>query len=267
MKKIFLAVALIASISLTSYAQRKNHIDGEWNRSSYSVKELNLSDEQSQKIRSINKEYRTKVLALRSDSTLSKDDKNTKRKSFAEQKQTAINAILTTEQQSKFKEYEQKRFGKQHSTQIAKNRKELAKRQNPYRDLNLTEGQQNQIKELNKAYRDKTKELALKHQTDIGAVLTPEQQAQLKVANKERVGRQGETSSHFPKRSLKNRLDVETVSKLNNLKEDFQKEKMSIEKSRIAPEEQTRRIKELNQKYRRDRQDLIRGAKVVKSEG
>lgn len=262
MRKVLLALAVMASISLASYAQKGSHSNG-WNRGAFPTKELNLSEEQLQKIESINKSYRSQIMALRSDSTLSKEDKNAKRKSLVEEKQTAMNLVLTSEQQSKLKEYTQKRSLNRYPVKGHGTQKELTKVRNLYRDLNLTMEQQNQIKDLNKDFRTKTKELALKHRTDINNILTPEQQIQLKAANKERVGRQG----HSRRREGGSILDAETVSKLNGLKENFSKEKAAIEKSRIAPEEQTRRIKELNQKYRQDRRELIREAKEAKSKG
>ena len=64
-------------------------------------KELNLSADQQARIKSINEDFRTKMQTLRSNSTLSQDEKREQFKKLAESHKTNLKAVLTQEQIAK----------------------------------------------------------------------------------------------------------------------------------------------------------------------
>jgi len=64
---------------------------------------LSLSDEQTSKIKSIDKEFGAKFHALRSDSTLAREDLRDKAKQLREEYRSKTKSVLTEEQ---FKKWE-----------------------------------------------------------------------------------------------------------------------------------------------------------------
>lgn len=66
-------------------------------------KELSLTDEQSAKVKSINREFGQKFRTLRNDSTISKEDSQIKMKQLRIEHQAKIKSVLTEEQ---FKKWE-----------------------------------------------------------------------------------------------------------------------------------------------------------------
>lgn len=79
--------------------------------------ELNLSTSQKTKVASLNTEFKTKMDAVRDNSSLSKDEKKAQAKSIAEAHRTNLKAILTPEQADKMKSL--------HKGQHKKDRKEI----------------------------------------------------------------------------------------------------------------------------------------------
>jgi Spy/CpxP family protein refolding chaperone len=67
-------------------------------------KELSLTDEQNAKMKAINREFGQKFRALRNDSTLSKEDNQTKMKQLKVEYQEKMKSVLTEEQ---FEKWEQ----------------------------------------------------------------------------------------------------------------------------------------------------------------
>ncbi|MDB5205995.1 MAG: hypothetical protein JWR72_1070 [Flavisolibacter sp.] len=65
------------------------------------AQELNLSADQKTKAASLNSEFKTKMDAVRNNSTLSNDEKKAQSKSIAEAHRTNLKAILTPEQAAK----------------------------------------------------------------------------------------------------------------------------------------------------------------------
>lgn len=97
MKKILLSLALVASVSVGLSAQTKDSGRRGGDRSK-ALKELNLTSEQQEKMKTLSADFKTKNTALRSQQ---KD----LRKSY----QADVKAILTPEQQVKWKEMVDKR--------------------------------------------------------------------------------------------------------------------------------------------------------------
>ena len=75
-------------------------------------KELNLSADQQAKVSSINSEFKTKMETLRSNSTLSQDEKREQFKKLAESHKTSLKAVLTQEQIAKMEAARKNHKGK-----------------------------------------------------------------------------------------------------------------------------------------------------------
>jgi Spy/CpxP family protein refolding chaperone len=117
MKKVLLGIMAIA-ISFASIAQseskdQKHHRKGghkEYrHKGGKGFEDMNLTEDQKSKLKSINENFRTQVQSLRQDKSLSDEAQMQKRKSLHEEHRAQILALLTPEQK---KQWEEKR--KQH---------------------------------------------------------------------------------------------------------------------------------------------------------
>ncbi|MFV0539472.1 MAG: hypothetical protein ACK5M3_19210 [Dysgonomonas sp.] len=265
MKKIFLSFAILACISLTATVDAQNNKRGQHRLS----KELNLTTDQQQKIKSTNEEFRTKSKELRAKSDLSKEEKHLKAGELREQQRLAINNILTSQQQTKLKELEKKgdRGPKDKKRSMAKHGKKgkdlkmRAHRGDRMKDLNLTDDQKQKIKALNEDYRSKNKDLIQRHREALNNIYTPEQQAKLKDMRSD--FRKGHRFAFDGKRG-KGKLNEESMAKLKTLREDFEKEKRAIELSRIAPDAQKKKISDLRNNFRKEKQQILKDARKTK---
>jgi periplasmic protein CpxP/Spy len=70
---------------------------------------LNLTDDQKAKIKPILEDRQKQMEGLRSDTSLSQEDRHTKMRSIMEDFRTKINSVLTDEQRQKFEELGQRR--------------------------------------------------------------------------------------------------------------------------------------------------------------
>lgn len=68
------------------------------------AKELNLTDAQKTQIKGIHEQQRTKMQELRSNTTLTQDQKKEQLKSLRESAETQVNGVLNADQQKKFAE-------------------------------------------------------------------------------------------------------------------------------------------------------------------
>jgi periplasmic protein CpxP/Spy len=73
---------------------------------------LNLTDDQKAKLRPILQDQMQQMKAVREDSSLSQEEKRSKMKSIHESLHDQINAVLTPEQQAKFKQMRQEQMEK-----------------------------------------------------------------------------------------------------------------------------------------------------------
>ena len=73
---------------------------------------LNLTDDQKAKLKPIFEDQMQQMKAVRDDSSLSQEQKRAKMKSIHESFQDKINAVLTPEQQAKFKQLRQEQMEK-----------------------------------------------------------------------------------------------------------------------------------------------------------
>lgn len=266
MKKIFLSLAIVASLAFTSSAYAQGNKKGGRGNGSSFQKELNLSDEQKQKMDAVRSEYRVKANELKEDKNLSKEDKLSKNKELQQQRMAAVNSILTPEQQTKMKELQTKKGDRSSKKYAGNNKKSDRNKRNGdiarnarVKDLNLTDDQKEKIKSLNEDFRTKSRELAKEHREELNKVYTPEQQAKLKESRKE-FSKDRKSPRHGNRNMMAN-LDEASKEKMKTLRENFQKEKKAIEMSRIAPDVQKEKIADLRQSFRKERQEIIKGAR------
>jgi periplasmic protein CpxP/Spy len=73
---------------------------------------LNLTDDQKAKLKPILQDQMQQMKAVREDSSLSEEQKRAKMKSIHESLHDQINAVLTPEQQAKFKQMKQEQMQK-----------------------------------------------------------------------------------------------------------------------------------------------------------
>ncbi len=146
---------------------------------------LNLSQQQQDQLKPIFEKQREEAKAIRQDTSLTEDQKKQKFDALRQDTQTQVNSVLTTEQQQQWAQMKANR--QQH---MADGRQKLAEK------LNLTQAQQDQIKPIMEKQREqakairqdnslsqdqkRTKMQALHQdtQTQLNAILTPEQQQQ-----------------------------------------------------------------------------------------
>ena len=122
MKKYFLLVALMIMISYASMAQlqrtpvkQKNDSSvvepaAEKNKDSRKemFRELDLTREQKIKMKEINQSMKASKEAIENDTTLSETEKKTKLKALKKEQVQKIQAILTEEQKTKFRQLKEK---------------------------------------------------------------------------------------------------------------------------------------------------------------
>lgn len=273
MKKLFLSLIIFAGVSLTAFSQRT---DGCRNMAPMMAKELNLTEEQQQKMKSVDESFGSKMQALRSDKSLSKDAKREKMREMAASKRTEMQALLTPEQQAKMNEVCEKRkdMPRRGQGQFAERPRKKAN------DLNLNDEQTSQMRSINESFRKqmqdlradtsldkdacnaKRKELATAHKEKLNSILTPEQQSKMKDRfdrGRKDFGKNGKFQGRKG-RGDNRRFDAQTTSELKSLKENFIKEKKAVELSRIAPEAQKERVRELKEKYRNERRTIVEKA-------
>ena len=76
------------------------------------TEKLNLTDDQKAKLKPILQDQMQQMKAVREDSSLSQEQKRAKMKSIHESLHDQINAVLTSEQQAKFKQMRQEQMEK-----------------------------------------------------------------------------------------------------------------------------------------------------------
>jgi protein CpxP len=117
------------------------------------VKELNLTEEQRQKLQVIVRAQATKLRDLRQDSGLSPAERRQKVQALREEITSQVKQVLTPEQFEKW-QARQGRLG-------AAGRAPLARVQEAIRDLNLTDQQKEQLKPIYQEQAEKLRELYL----------------------------------------------------------------------------------------------------------
>lgn len=261
MKRIFLLVALVANISLVTATASNMHGRGKGKKYDYSM--LNLSENQKTEIGNINNEFGKKLEQIKNDSTLSKTEAVTKRKELRVEKDNKINNILSAEQQSLLKEQREKKQRNVSSSKNSRGRKRNVNKVGLYEKLNLSQEQRESLNKLNDDYGKQMKALRVEHDSAISNILNAEQKDILKAEmSKKRPDQVNNKGPRHGKKKGHEKLDAATIEKLSALKENYKKEKRTIEMSRIAPEFQKQKIDELKTRYKNERQNILKEAQV-----
>jgi protein CpxP len=112
MKKLlllFVASALVSGAALAQMDQKKDYKKERTEWENKIKTELNLSADQSSKVDALNKEYNEKIDAIAQDATTDKDALKAKKMELKKEKEAKLLAILTPEQQGKYKEIIEKK--------------------------------------------------------------------------------------------------------------------------------------------------------------
>src|SRR5690349_15106961 len=103
MKKYGMIMGLMM-VSSIIFAQQKE--EGLGSKHAERIKkELSMSDEQFDRVKSINKDFNGKIYAVRKDSSLTKDARLEKIKSIHNEKEAALRKELNDEQYNKYKAF------------------------------------------------------------------------------------------------------------------------------------------------------------------
>ncbi|MDR2953534.1 MAG: hypothetical protein LBV43_00445, partial [Prevotella sp.] len=99
MKRLFISLVIVG-LSFSAFLSAQDRPEkGKGNNSM--LKELNLTTDQAEKMKSEGEDFHSKMKELRDNKNLSKEDKQAKMKELTDQHQESISKILTPEQQAK----------------------------------------------------------------------------------------------------------------------------------------------------------------------
>jgi hypothetical protein len=177
-KTIFMKATILmitaVFVTVSCFSQPEDELEGRGAKNAEKLKkELNLDDNQFQKVKSINEKYADKLSAAKTDAAKSKEAV----KALKNQREAEINTVLTKEQQEQWKAHRLEH--KQQHEERQKERKEFKK------ELNLNEDQKVKVKAINDDY--KTKKDALKEETNLTPVQRQEKMKALKEERKTKL--------------------------------------------------------------------------------
>ncbi len=207
MKKILFAM-MVWTISFGAIAQSEGRHGNRLGKEK--IAELNLTNEQKEKIKAEKEVLKKKLEELRGNTGMSAEDMKNNRVEIMKTHKEAMKAILTPEQQDQVKEMKKemkveggKVRGEGRGQKMKENFEEIKQ------DLNLSADQSAKMKTLNgelktnmQKIRDNTsltqeqkkeqvKALMSSHKTSVDAILTAEQKSKLDAIRKEKGGRKG----------------------------------------------------------------------------
>ena len=166
--------------------------------------QLNLTADQQSQLKQLMQEQRTQMQALRSNTSLSPEQRQQQIKQLREANHQKVMGVLTPDQQAQWKQMRQQHRGRA----MAFNR---GRRMGGLQSLNLSQQQKDQIKPIFQSTRQqvqalradssltpeqrraKVKEIRQSQQAQLRAILTPEQQQQLQQMRHHRRGQQNAT--------------------------------------------------------------------------
>jgi protein CpxP len=116
--RFFLAM-VISCITLSVSAQEKRDtIRGSGDKRADLRTELHLSKQQSKQLKEVNQDIRTKLTAIRSDTTLLEETRKKEQRKLLKERQEKINALLTPEQKQKYQALQKEQLQKRRSKKI-----------------------------------------------------------------------------------------------------------------------------------------------------
>lgn len=138
------------------FAQQKQSSPAREKHGERIKKELSLTDEQANKVKSINKDFSSKAFAVRKDSTLTKEAKREKMKSIHSEKEAALKKEMNDDQYKKYQALRREHAGKfrRGNRQFSENHADRMKK-----NLALSDDQTSKIKSIDKEYAAKFQEL------------------------------------------------------------------------------------------------------------
>lgn len=278
MKKVIYSIVFFMGISVATFAQNGGKIQHRDRKDL--AKELNLSDEQKIKVKELNDTYRVKMDDLKKNTSLKRDELRKQMDDLSNQKHNEMKKILNEDQIAKLEARRENRKDGRKSRNDGRHQSRPAQmkhgdkpmkgqRHCPIAALNLTEGQQTKMKELNEKYAEKRKALRDEQHKSFEGILTADQKAKfdsLKNARPRMYNHHKGNRPHFNNQkdccSLvgKGELSQEAKDKIQALRETFEKEKQAILKTRIAPEMQQKKIADLRKKFQEDKREIIKEA-------
>jgi Spy/CpxP family protein refolding chaperone len=200
MKKILLSMLALTMAVSISFAQDSSGMHRRHPRHANMAKDLNLSEEQKDKLKSISGDFHQKMAALNKDESITVKEMKDRRAAIAHDYHLAFQNILTQEQKDKLAAMHRKNEEKR--KMMAERRLDKMKAK-----LNLSEEQTAKIRTINEKYRDQFKKyftmdgndrssrkdqligLRKQQREDIQAILNPDQQKQLDEWKKNKTGR------------------------------------------------------------------------------
>ena len=111
MKKIIVLALAVIGVQFAASAQEKRDTIRAHHKTEAKVKMkevLNLSNEQSEKLKAINADTKAKMQALRDDKSLSQEERGTRGAAIMKERKEKTDAILTPEQREKMKQWQEK---------------------------------------------------------------------------------------------------------------------------------------------------------------
>ncbi len=171
---------------------------------------LSLNDAQSESIRKINQKYGDKARAIHDDSTLQGDQRKKAHQDIRKQREAELSQVLTPEQVSKWKAYQQGRADQRRSQHQRRMRHHDERMKE---SLGLSDDQVGKIQQARAATREQAKALKQsgagteefrklqdEHEGKIKSILSPEQFSKWKEEQSRRRERMKARSSKGPRR-------------------------------------------------------------------
>lgn len=203
MKKIITGLLFITVTATAAIAQHHpehhkmgHHKNGWGEDKMMQMKQLDLSDAQKQKMKSINEDFRKKMQELNSRENITVKEQRDRKTALMKDHKTQMDAVLTTEQKAKLEAFKTER--KEKEKQMQEKRFEKMKT-----DLGLTEEQSGKIKKINEDFHSKLS--AIKNNESLDRTKKAEQLKALKAQHEEQ---------------FKNVLTAEQQEKMKSLKKD-----------------------------------------------
>ena len=200
MKKITAGIVLVMFLAFGASAQEKQHGHHGKHKAKhhrgYHMKDLNLSEEQKQKMKAIGQTFRQQMADLNKNESITVKEMRDRRAAIAKEHRLSVEGVLTAEQKAKIQEQKTKSVEKRKEMQA--NRMEKMKK-----DLSLTDDQTAKLKSLNENYRNKIESLKKNESLDRTA-----KKGQLQALRQQH------------KSELKNVLSEEQIKKLEEMRKD-----------------------------------------------
>jgi Spy/CpxP family protein refolding chaperone len=200
MKKITAGLLMMMFLGFGASAQEKqkahHHRYKAKHHREHLTKDLNLSEDQKQQLKTINDNYRKQSAELNKNEDITVREMRDRKASLAKEHRTSIDGILTAEQKAKIQEQRKKSMEKRQERQ-AKRMEKMKK------DLALTNDQSSRLKSMNESYKTKFESLRKDESLD-------------RTAKKE----QFKTLHKQHKAEIKNVLTQEQIQKLEEMRKD-----------------------------------------------